>query len=166
LRRLVGALSQSGDRQRSRPSRAEPDAKPAPITPAEYWTYLCAAALLVLVAAVLRGPKVGGTLRESPASGAFGTSRSSDEPKSVQHARAHEPRRGRHADTPWQIPWRGWKDILWRTYQQIAQLNSEIEHQTARDSTVEHDKTLGTRGACDGRYGRRRRLSTWGAAPL
>jgi membrane protein len=28
-----------------------------------------------------------------------------------------------------------------------AQLNSEIEHQTARDSTVEYDKPLGTRGA-------------------
>ena len=28
-----------------------------------------------------------------------------------------------------------------------AQLNSEIEHQTARDSTVEHDKPLGARGA-------------------
>jgi membrane protein len=39
----------------------------------------------------------------------------------VQHARAHEPRRGRHAEAPWQIPWRGWKDILWRTYQQIGE---------------------------------------------
>ena len=28
-----------------------------------------------------------------------------------------------------------------------AQLNSEIEHQTARDSTVEHDRPLGARGA-------------------
>jgi membrane protein len=28
-----------------------------------------------------------------------------------------------------------------------AQLNSEIEHQTARDTTVEHDKPLGARGA-------------------
>jgi hypothetical protein len=28
-----------------------------------------------------------------------------------------------------------------------AQLNSEIEHHTARDSTVEHDKPLGARGA-------------------
>jgi membrane protein len=28
-----------------------------------------------------------------------------------------------------------------------AQLNSEIEHQTARDSTVEQDKPLGARGA-------------------
>ena len=24
--------------------------------------------------------------------------------------------RGRHAAAPWDIPWRGWKDILWRTY--------------------------------------------------
>ena len=28
-----------------------------------------------------------------------------------------------------------------------AQLNSEIEHQTAHDSTTGHDKPLGTRGA-------------------
>jgi membrane protein len=27
--------------------------------------------------------------------------------------------RGRHAVTPWQIPWRGWKDILLRTYEQV-----------------------------------------------
>ena len=121
LRRLVSPLAQSGDWRRGRLSRAEPDAKTAPITPAEYWTYLCAAALLVLAVTVLRGPKVGGKLREPPASGAFGTRRSSDEPKSVQHARAHEPRRGRHAEAPWQIPWRGWKDILWRTYQQIGE---------------------------------------------
>ncbi len=30
-----------------------------------------------------------------------------------------QPRgRGRRATTPWQIPWSGWKDIFWRTYQQ------------------------------------------------
>ena len=28
---------------------------------------------------------------------------------------------GRHADTPWQIPLGGWKDILWRTYEQIGE---------------------------------------------
>jgi membrane protein len=28
-----------------------------------------------------------------------------------------EPGRGRHAKNPVQIPWAGWKDILWRTYQ-------------------------------------------------
>jgi membrane protein len=39
----------------------------------------------------------------------------------VQHERAHEPGRGRHAGSPWQIPWKGWKDILWRTYEQIGE---------------------------------------------
>ncbi|MFY9841365.1 MAG: YihY/virulence factor BrkB family protein, partial [Xanthobacteraceae bacterium] len=39
----------------------------------------------------------------------------------MQHARAQEPDRGRHAQTPWQIPWKGWKDILWRTYQQTSE---------------------------------------------
>jgi membrane protein len=28
--------------------------------------------------------------------------------------------RGRHAGSPFQIPWTGWKDILWRTYQEIG----------------------------------------------
>jgi membrane protein len=27
--------------------------------------------------------------------------------------------RGRHAVSPWQIPWKGWKDILLRTYQEM-----------------------------------------------
>jgi membrane protein len=49
----------------------------------------------------------------------MGTTRSTDEPREVQHQRAHEPGRGRHATAPWQIPWAGWKDILSRTYQQI-----------------------------------------------
>ena len=34
-------------------------------------------------------------------------------------ARASEKGRGRHAVAPWRIPWSGWKDILWRTYQKI-----------------------------------------------
>ena len=29
--------------------------------------------------------------------------------------------RGRTASTPWEIPWTGWKDILWRTYGQIGE---------------------------------------------
>jgi membrane protein len=57
--------------------------------------------------------------RGRPASGAMGTTRSTDEPRQVPHARAQEPGRGRHATAPWEIPWAGWKDILWRTYQQI-----------------------------------------------
>ena len=53
--------------------------------------------------------------------GTFGTSRSSDETHALQHVRAGEPGRGRHAKAPWQIRWKGWKDIFWRTYQQIGE---------------------------------------------
>ena len=53
------------------------------------------------------------------ATGAFGTRRSTDEPAAWHEARARQPGRGREATSPWQIPWAGWKDILWRTYQQL-----------------------------------------------
>jgi membrane protein len=41
------------------------------------------------------------------------------EPLGLQIARAKERGRGRRAKAPSQIPWRGWKDILVRTYQEI-----------------------------------------------
>jgi membrane protein len=41
------------------------------------------------------------------------------EPPSLQEWRAAEPGRGRRARAPMQIPWRGWKDILVRTYREI-----------------------------------------------
>src|SRR5664279_164947 len=41
----------------------------------------------------------------------------SDEPASPDDAFA--PGRGRHALSPRGIPARGWKDILWRTYEQL-----------------------------------------------
>jgi len=53
------------------------------------------------------------------ATGAFGTRRSTDEPVAWHEARARQPGRGREATSPWQIPSAGWKDILWRTYQQL-----------------------------------------------
>ncbi len=49
------------------------------------------------------------------------SSASSEEPRAAQHGRALQPGRGRHATSPWQIPWRGWKDILWRTYERIGE---------------------------------------------
>lgn len=51
----------------------------------------------------------------------FGGISAADEPMAVQQARAQEIGRGRHASSPWQIPWAGWKDILWRTFQQIGE---------------------------------------------
>lgn len=40
------------------------------------------------------------------------------EPLTVQDRRAREPGRGRDARAPVHIPWRGWKDIVVRTYQE------------------------------------------------
>src|SRR6478672_10603479 len=37
-----------------------------------------------------------------------------------QEDRAAQDGRGRHASAPWQIPWPGWKDILWRTYARVG----------------------------------------------
>jgi membrane protein len=50
----------------------------------------------------------------------FGELREDDEPQALQHARARERGRGRHATSPLDIPWRGWKDIGFRTYHQIG----------------------------------------------
>src|SRR5258705_11332424 len=36
-----------------------------------------------------------------------------------QGGRPAEEGHGRHASAPWQIPYAGWKDILWRTYARI-----------------------------------------------
>jgi membrane protein len=56
-----------------------------------------------------------------PATGIFGTPRSTDESRNVQDARANANDRGREASVPWQIPWSGWKDIFARTYGQIGE---------------------------------------------
>jgi membrane protein len=42
-------------------------------------------------------------------------------PAQIDFKRAHQIRRGRDAISPFAIPWLGWKDILWRTYQQIEE---------------------------------------------
>ena len=49
-----------------------------------------------------------------------GADRASDEPHLLQVARAAQPGRGRSADAPRHIPWRGWKDIFWRVYEDIG----------------------------------------------
>jgi membrane protein len=56
--------------------------------------------------------------REPPASDLRDLS-PAQEPLHVQHVRALQNGRGRRAGAPTQIPWAGWKDILWRTYREI-----------------------------------------------
>src|SRR5262245_31621945 len=41
------------------------------------------------------------------------------EPPTLQALRAAEPGRGRQARTPAHFPWRGWMDVLVRTYYEI-----------------------------------------------
>jgi membrane protein len=83
------------------------------------WPLLALSALAVvgfrLVAGLDRQSATG-----RAATGAFGTTKSTDEPHTWQQARAMQPNRGRDAAAPWQIPWRGWKDIFWRVYQEIS----------------------------------------------
>lgn len=47
--------------------------------------------------------------------------RPSQETQHLQDARAAQPGRGRDAAAPLEIPVRGWKDIFWRTYNQIGE---------------------------------------------
>lgn len=108
-------------RSRTRNRDRRPISRPPPLSTTEYWTFLCAAALIVSAAFLPRHSGHTGEGSQRPVTGAFGTTRSSNEPHALQHARAQQPGHGRHAEAPWQILLPGWKDILWRTYQQIGE---------------------------------------------
>jgi membrane protein len=43
----------------------------------------------------------------------------SDSEREIDRSRAAERGRGRQATSPLRIPWRGWKDILWRVYEKM-----------------------------------------------
>ena len=60
-------------------------------------------------------------VEHQPPSVAFGGHSSRQEPAVVQESRAAESGRGRGATTPGEIPWRGWSDVLWRTYEQVQE---------------------------------------------
>lgn len=85
-----------------------------------FWEILAYAALAVIaVARQSPTPDAPRTPRRSVLSSA-GPQSAGDEnvgdegtPGAAKHGRS------RHATAPWQIPWAGWKDILWRTYQNI-----------------------------------------------
>jgi len=82
-----------------------------------------------LCMAILVGVMVGSEItrvyrargHRRPATGAFDATRSNDEPRAVQQTCAHEWGRGRHAQIPRKMPRRCWKDILWRTYEQVGE---------------------------------------------
>jgi membrane protein len=85
-----------------------------------FWLSLGATALLTLVVPSLRQgenkrPQTQPVENKAP----FGEPRSSEAPRQIELRRAQEHGRGRHASHPLEIPWRGWKDILWRTYTEM-----------------------------------------------
>jgi len=52
---------------------------------------------------------------------AFGEPQSRQEPLQTHLERSKESGRGRRAALPMEIPWTGWKDILWRTAYQVSE---------------------------------------------
>ena len=83
-------------------------------------TLLAALAGFSIAVASLRWEQSARKKRRKPSDAPPGTVRASDEPRTLQVERALETGRGRQAATPLRIPWRGWKDILWRAYAEIS----------------------------------------------
>jgi membrane protein len=82
-----------------------------------------AAALIVMAGAALIADvqeEAGAKRRRLPAEGVAKLT-PAQEPRDLQYLRAAEPGRGRRALAPWQIPFAGWKDILWRTYAGVGE---------------------------------------------
>jgi membrane protein len=102
-------------REKKRDRREDQGVRPRPpqVSPAEYWIYLGATALLAVLLANQRTQS--GAPRAQDRSPGVGDN------LHIQRLRAAEQGRGRHAEAPWQISWLGWKDILWRTYRQIGE---------------------------------------------
>ena len=79
------------------------------------WMLVAATAVFVLTAE--RYFQHPGLARTGPPQGRRNGEANS--PETHPSGAALEPGRGRHARSPFAIPWAGWKDIFWRTYQRI-----------------------------------------------
>jgi membrane protein len=85
-----------------------------------FWLSALATALLMFVGPPRRGGgRSANWLRPVDQERPFGEPRSSEEPRDLEFHKAHERGRGRHATHPLEIPWKGWYDILWRTYREM-----------------------------------------------
>ena len=83
--------------------------------------WLEAVLLLGVAAFISRAERNFRSLKPRPlGQGAF-EPRPSQEPVALQEARLAETGRGREATRPTDIPARGWRDILWRTFNQIGE---------------------------------------------
>jgi membrane protein len=85
--------------------------------PLKFWLDVGATALLVVSS--LWPPGLWGAPRGAKTDRPFGEPQSSEEPYQIELRRARERGRGREAIHPLQIPWRGWYDVVWRTYREM-----------------------------------------------
>jgi membrane protein len=81
--------------------------------PLKFWLNVAATALLVVSSLWPTGRRRAGSAKTDRP---FGEPQSSEEPYEIELRRARERGRGREAIHPLQIPWRGWYDVVWRTY--------------------------------------------------
>ncbi|WP_314946517.1 YihY/virulence factor BrkB family protein [Bradyrhizobium cosmicum] len=79
------------------------------------WLLVAATALFVLTAE--RYFQDSGMIRPGPPHGHRNNEANS--PETHPADAATQPGRGRRAKSPFAIPWAGWKDVFWRTYQRI-----------------------------------------------
>jgi membrane protein len=100
------------------PCAAPPSAETQdPPPPSSLWPVLCSAILV----GVMVGIEITRLYRARDALAHRRATPNSDEPRAVQQASVREWRPAHHAKTPWQIPWRHWKQILWRTYEEVGE---------------------------------------------
>ncbi len=89
------------------------------------WAMVAGWALLKLVAGGTRHPPHGQTVghtgpQQAGQGKAFPRKDASSSSGHAPPEAAKESERGRHADSPTEIPTPGWKDILWRTYEEFG----------------------------------------------
>ena len=80
-----------------------------------------AKSLLILGSAKALNFLIGAPVTRRKEDQPFGETQSRQERMQTQLRRAREPGRGRRAASPSQIPWKGWKDIFWRTVNQTSE---------------------------------------------
>jgi membrane protein len=107
------------------PAVQQPGTRQTSSAAATMWAVVLGWALVKLVAGGERRPMPAGTGRQAqrPPQGARQTRGADTGFAEKQHAppeAASEKGRGRSADTPTEIPATGWKDILWRTYEEFG----------------------------------------------
>jgi membrane protein len=98
----------------SRP-REQPRRNMVTLERSPLWPFVAYCALALVMLAMPEGP--------NDAKGRPDTDATSGEPsdsvQEIDRSRAAERGRGRQATSPRRIPWRGWKDILWRAYEKM-----------------------------------------------